>query len=98
MKLNRFYIHRDANGGHPSLIYDRDINNDRYKAVCFTSKDGKGRTKLKHSINSKTRDVSYVHNNPIESSHRHFEWRKELKECSIKKDDKPLIESIKKKK
>ena len=68
------------------------------QAVCFTSKDGKGRTKLKHSINSKTRDVSYVHNNPIESSHRHFKWRKELKECSIKKDDKPLIESIKKKK
>lgn len=94
MKLNRFYIHRDANGGHPSLIYARNINNDKYKAVCFTSKPGKGRTKLKHSINSKTRDVSYVHNNPVESSHRHFK----LKECSIKKDDKPLIESIKKKK
>lgn len=98
MKLNRFYTHRDANGGHPSLIYARDINNDKYKAVCFTSKDGKGRTKLKHSINSKTREVTYVHNSPIEKSHNKFKWKHELKGFSIKKDDKPLIESIKKKK
>lgn len=98
MKLNRFYIHSDANGGHPSLIYARDINNDKYKAVCFTSKPGKGRTKLKHSINPKTRDVSYVLNSPKEQNHYHFKWRHELKGCYIRKDDKPLIESIKKKK
>lgn len=98
MKLNRFYKHYDSNGGHPSLIYARNINDDKYKAVCFTSKPGKGRTKLKHSINPKTRDVSYVHNKPIEKGHKAFDWKHELMNCYVRKDDKPLIESIKKKK
>ena len=98
MKLNRFYIHYDRNGGHPSLIYGRDVVNDKYKAVCFTSKDGKGRTKLKHSINPKTSSVSYVHNNPIEKGHKEFNWRKELTNNRVRKADMSLIESIKKKK
>lgn len=98
MKLNRFYIHHDRNGGHPSLVYARDINDDKYKAVCFTSKDGKGRTKLKYSINLKTRDKTYVINNPVVAGHRGFGWKHELKGYYVRRDDRPLIESIKKKK
>lgn len=98
MKKRKFYTHKDRNGGHPSLIYYADHKNDTYKAVCFTSASGKGRKQLRHSINPKTADKTYVMNQPVVSDHKTFKYNKKLKGFRVRRADKKLVDSIKQKK
>lgn len=98
MRRNRFYKHRDSSGGHPSLVYSANNRKDEFKAVCFTSKAGPKRKQLKHSINPESADKSYVKNRPICKPHTDFYWEDELKGFYVRKDDKKLVNSIKKRK
>ena len=92
----KFYIHNDENGGHPALIFEKNFKKNKYKAVKFTTKNGKRRTRLKHNINGNDDEPSYVHNYPVESK-RYMFSSKELKGLKVHKDDKPLINKIKRK-
>ena len=85
------------NGGHPSLIYDKNDKKNWYKAIQFTHSKGSRRTKLNHNINSEDEGACYIINQPIVDSRKGF-LSKELKGLKIHKDDKNIIKKIKKKK
>ena len=97
MLKGKFYRHIDGSGGHPSLIYDKNDNKDVYKAVLFTHAKKSGRTKLKHNIKENDKGDTYVHNTPIIEKRKNF-LPKEMKNLKIHRDDKPLINKIKRKK
>lgn len=97
LEKGRFYLHSDRHGGHPSLLYKKNDRKNLYFVVIFTSKKGPKRTKLKHSIEPSKVKHSFVHNSPSIVTRRYL-GPKELKGLKIKKDDKPLIKSIEKKK
>ena len=96
LKKGKLYLHNDKNGGHPSLIYDKNDNKNYYKAIKFSSSRGSNRTKMKHSLNPNSTDEQYVLNKPITGKRRDF-GSKELKKLRVHKDDKPLINIIKRK-
>lgn len=91
-------MHKDRNGGYPSLIYYANHKNDTYKAVCFTSSLGKKRKQLKHSINPKTAEKTYVLNQPVVKSHKSFKYKRKLKGFRVRQADKKMVNSIKQKK
>lgn len=92
-----FYIHSDGHGGHPALLYKKRDKKNVYFIVLFTSSPGPKRIKLKHSIEPIKVKVSFVHNTPSKSKRRDLESR-QLVGIKVNKEDKPLIESIKRKK
>ena len=67
-----------------------------YHIVCFTTSDGKGRIKLKHDINPRTNKEVYVLDKPKVVKRNSLSFR--FKGYRVHKDDKPLVESIKRKK
>ena len=85
------------NGGHPSLIYDKNDKKNQYKAICFTHEKGSRRTRLNHNINIYDSNDCYVINHPIVDKRKHFST-KELDFFRIHKDDKEMISKIKKRK
>ena len=97
LEKGRFYIHSDGHGGHPSLLYKKNDKKNIYFVVIFTSSPGPRRKRLKHSIEPIKIKVSFVHNTPRVSSRREL-GSKPMIGLSIDKEDKPLIESIKRKK
>lgn len=98
LQRGKFYLHNDVNGGHPVLIYKKNVKKNKYKGVQFTSKNGKNRTRLKHNINGNDKTSSYVLNQPIEDKRKGF-GSKELKGLKIYCDeDKFLIIKIKRRK
>ena len=97
LERGRFYIHSDGHGGHPALLYKKSDKKNIYFVIVFTSSPGPKRIKLKHSIEPIKVRVSFVHNTPLKSKRRDLGSRP-LEGIKINKEDKPLIESIKRKK
>ena len=97
LEKGRFYIHRDGNGGHPSLLYKKNDNKNLYFIVIFTSSPGPKRKRLKHSIEPSKVKKSFVHKMPKIATRRDL-GTKVLTGIKINKEDKPLIKSIEKKK
>ena len=97
LEKGRFYIHSDGHKGHPALLYKKRDKRNEYYIVIFTSSPGRKRIKLKHSIEPVKIKVSFVHNTPSKSKRRDLGSRV-LSGITINKEDKPLIESIKRKK
>lgn len=96
LKRGKFYLHNDKNKGHPALIYSANHKKNEYKAVQFTHHDASDRTRLKHNIDPNDKRFSYVVNEPIVDKKYNF-GSKELDRYRIHKDDKSLINKIKKK-
>ena len=90
-------MHSDGHGGHPALLYKKSDKKNIYFVIVFTSSPGPKRIKLKHSIEPIKVRVSFVHNTPSKSKRRDLGSRP-LEGIKINKEDKPLIESIKRKK
>ena len=97
LEKGRFYIHSDGHGGHPALLYKKRDNKNEYYVVVFTSSPGPRRIRLKHSIEPIKVRISFVHNMPTKSRRRDLGSRV-ITGIKINKEDKPLIESIKRKK
>lgn len=97
LERGRFYRHNDKHGGHPSLIYKKRDNKNRYYIIIFTSTNGPKRTKLKHSIEPIKIKMSFVHNTPTIAKRRDL-GSKPMEGIKVNKEDKPLIKSIEKKK
>ncbi|MCR5308589.1 MAG: hypothetical protein K6E21_00565 [Bacilli bacterium] len=97
LEKGRFYIHSDGHGGHPALLYKKNDKKNFYYVVVFTSSPGPKRKRLTFSIEPIRVKVSFVHNTPKISSRREL-GRKPMVGLKIHKIDKPLIESIKRKK
>ena len=97
LEKGRFYIHSDGHGGHPALLYKKNDRKNVYYVVVFTSSPGPRRIKLKHSIEPIKIRVSFVHNKPSKSKRRDLGSRP-LVGIKINKEDKSLIEIIKRKK
>ena len=68
-----------------------------YFIIVFTSSNGPKRKRLKHSIEPIKVKVSFVHNTPKISKRREL-GSLPMAGLKIDKEDKPLIESIKRKK
>ena len=97
LEKGRFYIHSDRFGGHPALLYKKRDKKNIYFIVIFTSSPGPKRTKLKYSIEPIKIKISFAHNTPSIVKRRDL-GSKPLEGIKIQKEDKPLIESIKRKK
>ena len=97
LEKGRFYIHSDSHGGHPALLYKKRDKKNTYFIIIFTSSPGRKRTRLKHSIEPKKVKKSFVHNLPTIARRRDLS-KKEMTGLKINKEDKPLIETIKRKK
>ncbi len=97
LEKGRIYKHYDSNGGHPALIYYKNDKKNIYRALKFTHKDGASRTMLKHNIEPNDEGSTYVHNYPIEDKRNSFSSSKWNKNLSVHKEDKPLINFIKRK-
>ena len=100
-KLHRgkYYWHRDSSRKkmHPSYIYKKNDKKNKYNIVCFTSQDGKGRSKLNKNINPKSTEKCYVWRTPRVAKRKSFEG--ELIGYKVTdKRDKALINYIKRKK
>ena len=96
LEKGRFYIHSDGHGGHPALLYKKSDKKNIYFIVVFTSSPGPKRKRLKQSIEPIKIKVSFVHNTPKISSRREL-GRNHMNGLKIDKEDKPLIETIKRK-
>lgn len=79
------------------LYYIRKmIKKNKYHIVTFTTSKGKNRTKLKHDINPRTNKEVYVLDKPkVVKRNSLFSL---FKGYRVHKDDKPLVQSIKRKK
>lgn len=97
LQKGRFYYHSDRHGGHPALLYKKRDNDNLYFIIIFSSKPGKKRKKLKHSIEPSKVESSFVHTNPDVVKRRDL-GSKRLEGISIDKEDKTTIEVIKRKK
>ncbi len=97
LEKGRFYVHSDARGGHPALLYKKRDKKNLYFIIVFISSDGPKRKKLKHSIEPIKIKVSFVHNAPKVSKRRELSSTPMIG-LKIDKEDKPLIEFIKRKK
>lgn len=93
----KFYLHSDKHGGHPALLYKKKDQKNMYFIIVFSSKPGKKRKQLKHSIEPKKVKNSFVHTTP-DIVKRGNLGSKELDGIKINKEDKPTIEFIKRKK
>ena len=97
LEKGRFYIHSDGHGGHPALLYKKNDKKNFYSVVIFPSSPGPKRKRLKFSIVPIKVRVSFVYTTPSKSKTRDLGSRP-LEDIKINKEDKPLIESIKRKK
>ena len=97
LEKGRFYIHSDGHGGHPALLYKKNDKKNKYYVVVFTSSDGPKRQVLKHSIEPGKIETSYAQNTPKIVKRKDL-GRNELKGLKISKEDKKIIETIKRKK
>ena len=97
LQKGRFYLHSDRHGGHPALLYKKRDKKNIYFIIIFSSKPGRKRKQLKHSIEPTKVKNSYVHINPDVVKRRELS-SKQLEGISINKEDKPTIEVIKRKK
>ncbi len=90
----KFYIVYSS-GSHPSLIFKKNKKKNKYDAVVFGTTEGHHRTKLRHPI-SPNINQSVVHNRPVRGTRKDF-GDKEMIGLSIHKDDKAIINSVKRK-
>ena len=97
LEKGRFYIHSDGHGGHPAFIYKKIDKKNIYFVLIFTSSPGPKRQRLKHSIEPIKIKVSYVHNTPKKCKRRNL-GSFSMEGLKIDKEDKPMIEFIKRKK
>ena len=97
LEKGRFYIHSDNHGGHPAFLYKKRDKKNTYFIIIFTSSNGPKRKKLKHSIELIKVKISFVHNTPKVTKRRELSSFP-MDGLRIDKEDKPLIESIKRKK
>ena len=92
----RFYSNFKTGGGHPALIISKNKNRNEYTCVVFDSTNGRHRTKLRHPI-SKNESNSYIQNRPFISRKNDF-GNHQLEGLIIHKDDKILVELVKRRK
>lgn len=97
LEKGRFYIHSDGHGGHPALLYKKNDKKNKCYIVIFTSSDGPKRKLLNHSIEPEKIEKSYAHNTPKIVKRKDL-GRNELKSIKINKEDKKIVEIIKRKK
>ncbi|MCR5462451.1 MAG: hypothetical protein K6E87_05230 [bacterium] len=99
LQKNKFYMRKDQNGIHPSLVYGYIENGDeaKYKAVIFTKKKDHNSWRLKKSINKKTSPISCVRKIPEIREYGYFIDEK-LKGYRVKLADRKLVKKVKKKK
>ncbi len=66
IKKGKYYWHHDSSiyHNHPSYVYKKNDKHNKYNIVCFTSSNGKHRTKLNQNINPNSNDDCYVLNSP----------------------------------
>ena len=67
IKKGYYYWHFDTSikKKHPSLVYKKNEKSNQYNIVCFTSSNGKRRTKLNYNIDPKNRNKDcFVLNSP----------------------------------
>lgn len=82
--------------GHPGYIYWKNDKKNRYMAIVTGTSEGRHKTKLKHPT-EKGVIKSFVNNRPVLGKRKHF-GSKELKGMKFHKDDKPVINAIKRRK
>ena len=93
----KFYATFHTGGkGHPSLVFRKNKNKNRYWVVVFDTTERDDRKKLKHPIEQKVK-TSYVQKRPALASHGDL-GDHELVGLKINKEDKPYIEIVKRKK
>ena len=95
LKRGRYYASY-PNGGHPALIYKKNIKKNKYDAVVFGTTPGHHRTELNNPI-SRNVKKSVVHTRPIRGVRTDY-GDKELEGMHVNKADKPKIEIVKRKK
>ena len=83
-------------GPHPSLIFKKNRRKNKYFAVVFDTSEGRHRTKLSHPTNPNVKQ-SFVQNRPILGRRRDF-GNRELINIRVHKDDKIIIEIVKRRK
>ena len=93
----KFYLHSDKKGGHPAYLYKKRDKNNEYYLVLFSSSNGSGRKRLRHSIEPRKVKTSYVRSFPVVSKRRDL-GKNVLNRLKIHKEDKPLIKVIERKK
>ena len=91
-----FYLHGDCNGGHPAYLFSKNDRKNEYYIILFTSKPGKNRIQLKNNIDKRKQTPSYVLVLP-KICKRSSLGSKVLTNLKISKQDKCLIETIKRK-
>ena len=82
--------------GHPGMIFWKNDKRNRYKAVVTGTSEGRHKTRLKYPTEKKV-EKSFVNNRPVLGRRSNF-GSKELKGMRFHKDDKPLINVIKRRK
>lgn len=97
LRKGTFHLHNDKNGGHPALIVEKNDKKNWYKAIQFTHKKRSDRLQLKNNINPYDKKKTYVIEYPIYDSRRNY-GAKELDKYRIHKNDKTIINFIKRKK
>lgn len=82
--------------GHPGMIFWKNDKKNKYKAVVTGTSFGRHKTKLKHPTEAR---ISYlfVNNRPVLGKRSNF-GSKELKGMKFHKEDKDIINVIKRRK
>lgn len=81
-------------GIHPALIFKKNKKKNRYDALIFGTTEGHHRIILKKPL-SKGINKSVIHSKPLRGTRIDFGDR-ELEGMKVSKEDKPLLNSIKK--
>ena len=95
LKRGRYYASY-PNGGHPALIYKKNIRKNKYDAVVFGTTPGHHRNELQYPISQNVKK-SVIHTRPIRGVRSDF-GDKVLEGMRINKVDKPKIKIIERKK
>lgn len=92
LKRGKFY----SVEGHPGMVYKKNDNKNTYYAIVTGTSQARHMTKLTHPTDSSV-SSSYVKNRPVKGRRKHF-GSKELVGMRFHKDDKNLINTIKRRK
>lgn len=100
IKKGYYYWHKDSSikYNHPSLVYKKNDKKNQYNIVCFTSSNGKHRTKLNYNIDPKNRNNDCFALNTPQKVKRKSLGKKLDGFNIVDKRDKTIVERIARKK